>query len=100
MNDRELLEWAAKAPGVQDLIDGEWERKRRTWNPLDNDGQALRLVVKFNLTVSIFHHEVEVFTEEGECISIAIGDDEDKAAIVRRAIVRAVAQIGKSMEAK
>src|SRR6185369_15316360 len=71
MNDRELLELAAKAVGIEYtvrddnyykthkffglwlVIHGEpYEGQRRYWNPLRDDGDALRLAVKLRLTVS------------------------------------------------
>jgi len=46
MTDRELLEAAAKAAGIQVHPDGiEWNRNEEgyRWNPLTDDGDALRL---------------------------------------------------------
>ena len=61
MNDKELLKFAAKAAGIeltyipQDT--GEWADYRNEhggetpWNPLTDDGDALRLAVKLGFVV-------------------------------------------------
>lgn len=110
MNDRELLELAAKAAGMEYWVVRFGPRSAITerlhitkngetvaWNPFDDDADVLRLAVDLNFTVSICSHEVEVFTSDGECQSIAISDGEDKHSIVRRAIVLAAAEIGRAM---
>ncbi|EJO27435.1 hypothetical protein QWC_31854, partial [Achromobacter marplatensis] len=68
------------------------------WNPLQDDGQALRLAVRLALTINIQHHETEVFTWEGECFSsehVSVHPDHSYEA-TRRAIVEAAAEIGKT----
>ena len=63
----------------------------RMWSPLDDDGDALRLAVKLQLSINIC-----------KSYTIIYGDfpDQDFLAeeCIRRAIVRAAAEIGKSME--
>ncbi|HBO4723795.1 TPA: hypothetical protein L4V16_002020 [Pseudomonas aeruginosa] len=105
MNDRELLELAARAAGYAvdcgfadcPLIYGEdaGTDGPREWNPLTDDGDALRLAVTLNLTVSICDEFTKVTHgfEEG-IIEYADGHKERAA---RMAIVRAAAEIGKSM---
>ena len=107
MNDRELLELAAKAAG----IDGKWEEsfqaivvypnKTRgecwTWNPLTDDGDAFRLLVKLNLLV-----DVDAISGSLACDGTKDNDQREKHsndpyAATRRAIVRAAAEIGKSL---
>jgi hypothetical protein len=93
MSDRELLELAAKAAEIKDWVDG-WSDK--FWNPLTDDGDALRLAVKLGLDVcqNVYGSETWV---------IAVGRDveadylhgDDSYAATRRAIVRAAAEIGK-----
>lgn len=109
MNDRELLEMAAKAVGNG----AQWDCGARgmmvltpagndamTWNPLNDDGDALRLAVKLKLCV-------DVSDEEGDRkdVSVGTGDlsvveyewlGDDPCADVRRAIVRAAAEIGRA----
>jgi hypothetical protein len=59
MTDRELLEWAAKAAGIQfqwdtwanaPLIVNEEGIDTRTWNPLNDDGDTLRLAMKLHIS--------------------------------------------------
>lgn len=119
--DRELLEWAAKAAGVHwNQLEGyAWEFSpgltisgRRIWNPLTDDGDALRLAVKLGIVCSAGLHPKYVHDDdtmqawaspddmlttiyEGEEWSRQSGDP---YAATRRAIVRAAASIGQSQE--
>jgi hypothetical protein len=102
MDDRELLEMAAKAAWYQvdtgfadcPLIFGEdaGHDGPREWNPLEDDGDALRLAVKLKLIVEV-----------GSCwlskYGPVFGEDvlPDPLSATRRAIVRAAAQIGRAM---
>ena len=104
MNDRELLEAAAKAAGIKVLAGfqaerdaaghgdvGLWASCTTCWNPLTDDGQALRLAVTLDLLHSprVAHEiAVERFTKNA-----------DKLTATRRAIVRAAAEVGKSQAA-
>jgi hypothetical protein len=110
MTDKELLELAAKAAGYLETAsiqngygflalavmdeDGDWTGK--DWNPLTDDGDALRLAVK--LRMNVFHAGIRVFAldEEGD-IEEAEGHELDPYAATRRAITRAAAEIGKAM---
>ena len=105
MTDRELLELAAKAAGIE----LQWEtpfvaigdfaqfphnaETGDRWDALTDDGDALRLAVKLKMRIDI-----------GGSVSVAyITDDTphhedftvDPYAATRRAIVRAAAAIGK-----
>ena len=96
-NDRDLLEKAAKAAG----IDLEWEgpHSPRKWNPLTDDGDALRLAVKLRMMVDCVRGAdvIEIFVN-GEIRHIGIDiTDSDPYAATRRAIVRAAAMIGELM---
>lgn len=102
--DRELLELAAKAAELDvEYIDKrgfEWRRNApkafypkvgiNEWNPLTNDGDALRLAVKLGLFA------------EYDCASQLQAISEvpgvNPYADVRRAIVRAAAEIGRAMK--
>ena len=102
MNDKELLELAAKAAGIEydvygnDFYIPEGEEFQRPWNPLTDDEDALRLAVK--LRIEIYIHE-----NDTQCIgpnlhrAIETHEDDPEAA-TRRAIVRAAAEIGRGME--
>ena len=94
MTDRELLELAAKAAVNKTLLGNESFMRgfMSTWNPLEDDGAALRLAVRLGFSV-----------EPGKCwhshYGPAFGEDVlgDVMAATRRAIVRAAAEIGRSM---
>lgn len=99
MNDRELLELAAKAVGHQiDPIDAMHEPDDwACWNPLTDDGDALRLAAKLLLNVLSSEACIVAEDEQGvECIEYMYGP-EDYASGWRRAIVRAAAEIGRTM---
>jgi hypothetical protein len=97
MTDRELLELAAKAAGLDVSFDAtQWDRfwvngGGGFWNPLTDDGDALRLAVKLSLHISVFVDAIGVGTP-------GAGYDElkyegDPLAATRRAIVRAAAAL-------
>ena len=101
MNDRELLDWAAKAAEIPFNALPHSKSTWSKWNPLTDDGDALRLAVKLGMDLQIYNGsksstatERERFTECREVHS------NDPYAATRRAIVRAAAEIGKQMEAK
>jgi hypothetical protein len=96
MTDRELLEaaYAAYRPGENytRLVN---DAGSDYWNPLTDDGDALRLAVKLRLVLFLEIPRIgigprmdgpEVYLDEGE----------DEYAATRRAIVRAAAEIGRS----
>ena len=105
MKGNELLELAARAVGPKvvrkvECSDGfelvemsSWLR----WNPLEDDGAALRLAVKLKMSVTVFD----------DAVGIGINPDfgyreydisHDQNTSTRRAIVRAAAEVGKSMQ--
>ena len=105
--DRELLELAAKAAA----IDGFWsegylsfiKRSGGSWDPLTDDGDALRLAVKLRLRINREINcgcdIVEVFGPEADdmsCHCTTESVDGDPHAATRRAIVRAAAEIGRN----
>jgi len=108
MTDKELLELAAKAAG----IDVKWcEATEVFWTtdgydpfvPLACDADAFRLAVKLHLIVgaygsyaSVFQTSAPVPSEEVVCWHGI--DNLDPYAATRRAIVRAAAEIGRGME--
>lgn len=111
--DRELLGLAAKAAGAEHNgyrygehgreplygmpVETEDGTELHNWNPLTDDGDALRLAVKLKIDVDFKYGDV--WATEGETVSGTLiercGDDPDAAT--RRAIVRAAAEIGKAM---
>jgi hypothetical protein len=112
VSDRGLLELAAKAAGYGEVwtLDSDPDTfyigprytggapKYRVWNPLTDDGDALRLAVKLGLTTAqlITNREVEV-NDYDETVLISEFDGPDPYAATRRAIVRAAAEIGRNM---
>ena len=58
MTDRELLEAAAKAAGYVHYHPGDGFYQ--TWNPLTDDGDALRLAVKLGLQSGLTTHQTSL----------------------------------------
>ena len=95
MTDRELLELAAKGAGYDVRSDGEGGLtitvKRglcRGWNPLNDDGDALRLAVKLRMQVSITTESCRA--ETLPVLGVRV-NGRDELAATRRAIVMAAA---------
>jgi len=101
MTDRELLELAAKAAGIEvTAIIKEGIPHRfggGYWNPLNDDGDALRLAVKLRLLVNIDDGQSEAADGTKENVVIEPHGN-DQFLATRRAIVRAAAEIGRVME--
>jgi len=107
MTDRELLQFAAKAAGIEFSWLGRGARLDRKpgvmqpyvpWNPLENDGDALRLAVKLEIQNG--------YSELSGCGFAAYGrgsfdcheyGPEDPCRATRRVITRAAAEIGKAL---
>jgi hypothetical protein len=122
--DRELLELAAKAAGI-DLagwseyrsafwLGGSVVNQLMPWNPLTDDGDALRLAVKLRIAIRIDDPDAVCAgwcanqngapTLDGkgpwfwkEWIDGEANNNGDPNAAIRRAIVRAAAEIGRAM---
>ena len=110
MNELEMLMLAAKAAGLKVIIPatpprGLWiEGLEDEWNPLTDDGDALRLAVDLGITIYtnirtayVLYGNHPINTDERE-ITATEEPGEDPHAATRRAIVRAAAQIGEHME--
>lgn len=105
MTDKELIELAAKAAGIElcknFVIAGKVAKIKGTedlWAPLTDDGDALRLAVRLGLAIGInnpFHITV-VSDLDGNSSEVSHNEG-GTAAATRRAIVRAAAEIGRSM---
>ncbi len=113
LSDRGLLEAAAKQAGIEieayhelsepgyeyrvkenDPEDGPW---MRLWDPLTDDGEALRLVVKMKMTVAVDVDRIDVgfdadFNRHVTEFIYEKPTPTDIFAATRRAIVRAAAQ--------
>ena len=104
MTDRELLERAAEAAGIEGRYDERWKAIMRpngnasegggpaysAWNPLTDDGDALRLSVK--VAIDVVHarpqngpHYVAAIDWDGNETLLECAGDPDAAT--RRAIV-------------
>ncbi|WP_257835278.1 hypothetical protein [Burkholderia glumae] len=122
MNDRELLELAAKAAG---FVGFKWENLARYgkspfgfdeaiwsqeiyqergsgyWNPLEDDGDALRLAVKLRMDIDISinagYVSVTAHREPDERVFI-VEKPGDSAEALRRAITRAAAEIARTTD--
>jgi hypothetical protein len=110
MNDQELLELAAKAAGIEIY----WHNSKRCyvsdpatpWNPLTDDGDALRLAVKRRLAIEFSSTGVYVGRDpedlDGDWVFESLKRNtlgQDEYAATRRAITRAAAaEIGKGMK--
>ena len=109
MTDTELLELAAKAAGYEK--DWHWNHhfimsaggsvkegnSWVTWNPLTDDGDALRLAVKLGFMDSGVGF-ARVLSELQQMIFPANVDLDRPYSATRRAIVRAAAAIGEQMK--
>ena len=122
MTDKELLEKAAKAAGIEirgnankwiaqgvtelDLLVWNDKGGDSVWNPLTDDGDALRLAVKLNLDIT--HSWSIVYGDDKypmASIHVSYNNrtfvyelkEADPYAATRRAIVRAAAEIGKTL---
>ena len=122
MTDRELLELAAKAAGIDGefVLDEAYAQERwhfmrpydnqnmmtaYEWNPLTDDGDALRLAVKLHIEP---HFVINKFVRgvvlqgsdlgewESELSEVLLGNDQ--YAATRRAIVMAAAELAKGMK--
>ena len=100
MNDRELLELAAKAAGYDGLgswyENAMWDGEGWHWNPLTDDGDAFRLAVDLVLGIG-FPREGYVWSF-GRNGKVCAEMTDDPYAATRRAIVRAAAEIAKQQE--
>jgi hypothetical protein len=105
MTDRELLEAAAMAAGKEHYGEYNAHAGLKTtggwWNPLTDDGDALRLAVGLRLVVDAGgvtprNERIYVGGLEGYLADEPTGADIDAAT--RRAIVRAAAEIGRNMK--
>lgn len=114
MTDRELLELAAKAAGIETRPGSPWAGYNSAkgfyrlcgdgssvtwrWNPLTDDGDALRLAVKLGLDVMTCcqqRGEIQI----GGAVSRTTFQpvNYDPFVATRHAIVRAAAEIGRAM---
>ena len=99
MTNKELIKLAANAIELKGSIVGscydflyEKDGIAISWNPLTDDGDALRLAVKLDMGIEIDSNAIIEITYPAKIIE-PIGLD--PYAATRRAIVRAAAEIGR-----
>ena len=109
MSDRELLELAAKAAGLvigfsktspeqgRPYVWNDEKKKGRWWNPIENDGDALRLAVSLRLSPMMRTLGCDTTDLNGTAGAYEKWGGNPYAA-TRRAIVRAAAEIGRQMQ--
>jgi hypothetical protein len=100
--DREPLELAAKAAGIglHQWVESTNEfmtTNSNGWNPLADDGDALRLAVKLRLSTDFSNHGLSAYRHGEDDFIWFTPYDDDAVAATRRAIVRAAAEIGRAM---
>lgn len=122
MTDREMLELAAKAAGILlcgyswigeneddeecEILEAAFVKHHQEqelaskWNPLADDGDALRLAARLNFRIDIQGGTVRIVDglDNEHYLSGIATNQEDQMKGVRRAITRAAAQVGKEME--
>jgi hypothetical protein len=117
MTDKEILKLAAKAAGIELLgwMEGSQTYGCRTntlpqyvegvgqhnyWNPLTDDGDALRLAVKLGISIDFDFSDCCGETSAAQTLQEYQYEKHgnDPFSATRRAIVRAAAAIGKGME--
>lgn len=114
MTDREMLELAAKAAGHTlgpdwdclpsgIFINGDEHFSGDEWNPLLDDGDALRLAVKLSLTINVSGMFVHAdccnrYDDIGYFEENSARNDGCILKAARRVIVRAAAAIGEEMK--
>jgi len=101
--DRELLSLAAAGAGYRTVcIEGgplpgfyltspPGEGEPKLWDPLNDDGDALRMAVRLRFELAVFRDHSTAYNSTGWADEL---HKTDAAAATRRAIVRAAAQIG------
>ena len=104
----ELLGLAAKAAGITHsrypaTEHGVYHDGGKWWNPLTDDGDALRLAVKLRIDFQVFPLNAHmgpamvraVVDRLGKSFGVEV-ENGDELAATRRAIVRAAAEIGRT----
>lgn len=94
--EQELLSYAATAAGIEVVT--PTMLKHGKWNPLMDDGDALRLAVNLGLSIHISHQRIKIYHNGIRLWSIILGPEVPCEKFVRRAIVCAAAEIGKAMD--
>lgn len=110
MDSREMMELAAKAAGLYVCVDPEylglkewgvdlWVKEDKfgtytAWNPIDDDGDAFRLVMALDMTVNCNRDALTVIVQSWQSKLCKAVRTNNTNADVRRAIVEVAAMIG------
>jgi hypothetical protein len=107
MIEREMLELAAKAAGIEvSYIDElgvvpmgarEDGPKNGTWNPITDDGDCARMEAKLMVDIKWYPFSVVATASAYDCTEVYADHDRDRAKARRYASTRAAAEIGKAM---
>lgn len=113
MTDREMLEMAAKAAGyavewhevvvsrrgrfglIEHTKKEGFRLNFQRWDPLTDDGDALRLAVRLHMQVSVTTESCRA--ETLPCLGVRVNDSDENLA-TRRAVVMAAAAVGREMK--
>lgn len=107
MNNRELLEMAAKSADMKCVWSDEYNtmyfpglESMGVWNPIDSDGDAFRLLCALGMALAVQYGEISVGSnyKYGIIVTERFEDyQNDKHAATRLAIVKCAAEIGRAM---
>ena len=113
MDDKTLLERAARAAGYASfdwLSADHWmnvythEGRQSAWNPITDDGDALRLAVKLRINIEHGQYSVRAWTDDAAPVmvdeTVFTPDESQRQFAIREAITRAAAAIGSAHEAQ
>lgn len=102
ITDDELIAFAAKAAGLSNPSgdDDIWHDATVghdvQWNPLEDDGDTLRLAIRLEINVTFSRKYVTACAESRAGVGIS-EHSKDRNAAVRLAILRVAAEIGKAV---
>lgn len=108
--DRELLELAARAVGLRSMGRYDFQfglevskphNAPYRWNPLKDEGDALRLAVKMRIQIApgtYNKYEFSAYSSAGTEAKEYLSSLQDDLSATCRAIVRAAAEIGRAMQ--
>ena len=105
MDSRELREMAARAAGFEVNVakgGGSWindgSKIWPKWNPIDDDGDALRLALKIGISIEVIPaHDSVMAHVDNEHFSFSATEALDSFG-ARQAIIRVAAEIGRGMK--
>lgn len=98
MTDDELLHLAAKAAGIDaKVLAYDNDGTAGYWNPLDDDGDAFRLIAKLTMHIGMERNVATAWPAGKHWMFMTEKCGDDPAAALRRAVVRVAAAIGKEM---